>query len=260
MTNPGLNAIATDRNATVTAKTIHGYADDHRIDEWELKAARRALTNLKELLYGPAMRELLGAQIDKADHAMKQYLADSGGEFTTTQVVLTAEGVTTAEFFPALAAVLSAFDDSPEQLRQTAINWAFPMHPEHYGLPPYRGVIETMGGVPTRSRVKVIDDAPDFVTTLADESYPVRMTGAGELDDGAVFTYVLQQFKDGDAGMEANLRIWYPVACPPVYLNEHAEHYTVEFRNGCRMAAATTNETARPCVTSLSWESASQSN
>ena len=59
-----------------------------------------------------------------------------------------------------------------------------------------------------------------------------------ELDDGTLFTYVLQQFKDTDDGMEANLRIWYPAACPPIYLEEHAEHYAVEFRNGLRMAAA----------------------
>jgi hypothetical protein len=51
-------------------------------------------------------------------------------------------------------------------------------------------------------------------------------------------TYVLQQFKDIEDGMEANLRIWCPAACPPIYLEEHAEHYAVEFRNGCRMAAA----------------------
>jgi hypothetical protein len=59
-------------------------------------------------------------------------------------------------------------------------------------------------------------------------------------------TYVLQQFKDTDAGMEANMRIWYPAGCPPIYLEEHAEHYTIEFRNGCRLAAATLARQRQP--------------
>lgn len=133
---------------------------------------------------------------------------------------------------------MSGAAGTPQQRRDAALGMAFPCHPEHYALPPYVGVVETMGGIPTRSRVKVIDDAPEFVSRFVDESYPLRVTGAGELDDGAIFTYVLQQFKDTDTGMEANLRIWYPAACPPAYIEEHAQHYAVEFRNGCRFAAA----------------------
>jgi len=244
MTNPGLEAISTGRNVKVSADTIHGPADDRRIDEWELKAARRALVNLRELLYGAPMLNLLGKQIDQADQDLKGYLAASNGEFSETQVILTAEGLKVSDFIPTLRAALAAADKSPLELRNAAVGFVFPVHPEHYGLPPYRGVVETMGGIPTRSRVMVIQDPPDFITKFVDESYPMRLTGAGELDDGKLFTYVLQQFKDTDAGMEANLRIWYPSACPPAYLEEHAEHYTVEFRNGFRVAAAALKQQA----------------
>jgi len=183
MTTTGLEAIATDQGLTINAKTIHGRVDDRGIDAWELKAARRALTNLKELLYGPPMRELLNAQIEEADKNLKQYLAASNGEFRQTQVIVTAAGITMAAFFPTLRAALSAVDGSPEHLRQVAIDLLFPMHPEHYALPPYRGVVETMGGIPTRSRVMVVNEAPDFVTRYADESYLVRVVGAAELEE-----------------------------------------------------------------------------
>jgi hypothetical protein len=244
MKNTGLEAISTGRNVKVSADTVHGRVDDQCIDQWELKAARRALVNLKDLLYGAPMLNLLGKQIDQADADLKGYLAASNGEFSETQVILTAEGLTVSDFIPTLRAALAAFDNSPQDLRNAAVGFVFPVHPEHYGLPPYRGVVETMGGIPTRSRVMVTQEAPGFITKFVDESYPMRMTGAGELDDGTLFTYVLQQFKDTDTGMEANLRIWYPSACPPAYLEEHAEHYTVEFRNGFRVAAAALKQQA----------------
>jgi hypothetical protein len=238
MTTTGRAALATDQGLTISAKTVHGRVDDRGIDAWDLKAARRALDNLKELLYGPAMRELLKAQIEDSDKNLKQYLGASNGEFSQTQVIVTAAGITMAEFLPTLRAAVSAVDGSSEHLRQVAFDFLFPTHPEHYALPPYRGVVETMGGLPTRSRVMGISGAPDFVTGCADDSYPVRLLGAAEIDDGTVFTYVLQQFKDTENGMQADLRIWYPAACPPVYLDEHAEHYAIEFRNGLRLAAA----------------------
>ena len=50
--------------------------------------------------------------------------------------------------------------------------------------------------------------------------------------------YVLQQYKDTDDGMIADLRIWYPSAGASYYLKVHAEHYAVEFHNGIKMAAA----------------------
>jgi len=237
-----LKAISGDQNVSVVADTIHGKADDQRIDAWELKDARRALVNLRELLYGQPMRELLSAQIEEADKRMKHYLADSNGEFTETQVILRAQGLKGSDLFSAIGASLAAVVGPPEQVREAAIETVFPMHPEHYALPPYRGAIETMGGIPTCSRVFLLEEAPAFVTAFLDESYPIRGIGAAELDDGTLFTYVLQQFKDIEDGMEANLRIWYPAACPPIYLEEHAEHYAVEFRNGCRMAAAAKNQ------------------
>lgn len=116
------------------------------------------------------------------------------------------------------------------------------MHPEHYTLPAEGvGVVETMGGFPTLTRVSVLpkDETPDFISELVDPSYEFVNAGQGVLDDGTTIqSYVLQQFKDTDTGLEANLRIWYPAAAPASDIEEHLRHYTVEFRNGCRLAAA----------------------
>ncbi len=234
----GLEAIANDANVSVGAETSLGPADDRRIDDWELKASRRALANLRELLYGEPMLELVRGQVERGDALHREYLAASDGKWTEGQVVLTATGLNVEKFFTFLRSALGAIDGTNEDKRQAAVGMLFPSHPEHYGMPAYRGVIETMGGIPTRTKVGFIDNPPGFVADLVDESYPVRLTGAGRLEDGTPHSYVLQQLKNTDDGMEANLRIWYPAACPPAYVDEHVEHYAVEFRNGCRLAAA----------------------
>jgi hypothetical protein len=232
-----------DQGVSVNADTtLHGHADDQRIDEWELEAAKRALANLRELLYRLPMLHLIGGQIEESDAKIKQYVAASNGQFSQTQVILSVKGLKADDLFSTLRAALVVNGGTDEQVRQASIDLLFPMHPEHYVVPIGGGVVETMGGLPTQTHPTPVQEAPDFVTQCVDTSYPIRLMGAGPLQDGTPFTYVLQQFKDTNDGMEANLRIWYPAACPPIYLEDHAKHYAVEFRNGCRMVAATRNQ------------------
>jgi hypothetical protein len=240
--NPtGTSALDSDHGVRVTADTVHGAAGDQRIDEWELFAARRALANLRELLYRQPMLDLLADQIEHANQLHKRYLRESDGRWSEGRVVLEVAGLHTTDFFPAVMALMVSVgaDANPDEKRKAVLDFGFPAHPEHYGVPDYAGVIETMAGIPTLTRVQRIEDAPEFVTELIDESFPLRLTGAGELEDGTPHSFVLQQFKDTADGMIADLRIWYPQACPQVYLDEHAQHYTVEFRNMVRLAAAT---------------------
>ncbi|MBU9765106.1 hypothetical protein FR943_14795 [Mycobacterium sp. TNTM28] len=242
MASKGLEAITTGGPVRVGAQTDDVNVDDAGIDQWELKASRRALANLRTLLYGQPMIDLLQAQIDEADSKLTQYLAESDGKYTGTRVVLTVEGLKIEQFIPVLRSILgAAAADDDEGRRKASIDFLFPTHPEHYSLPIKGvGVIETMGGIPTRSFPAFAppEEVPDFVSALIDKSYDISMTGKAGLEDGTIFTYVLQEYKDTLAGMEVSLRIWYPAACPPEYVKEHSEHYAVEFRNGCRMAAA----------------------
>jgi len=218
--------------------TLHGSADDTGIDAWELAAARGVLMNLKELLYGQPMLDLIGGQIEESDRLLRQYVAESKGEFKGTQAIVSIQGLKVAEFMTMLRRSLSP-QSSPEALHATAREILFPTHPEHYaGDLATFGIVETMGTLPTRSRPTYIQSAPAFITELIDESYSVRNAGAAAIADGTVFTYVLQQYKDTADGMEINLRIWYPAAAPSIFLEHHAKHYSVEFRNGARIAAA----------------------
>lgn len=239
----GREIIATDHGVTVTGMNVKGEFDDGTIDAWELKASRRALANLRELLLGQAMLDLLAPQLDEADDLHRQYLAESNGEFTPCNVVLRIKGLHLGELIDpgGMTAAVAGAGGTPEQKKAFQIGKLFPQHPEHYAVPEgYTGVVETMGGIPTRSQVKPADpeQVPDFVKNLVDDSYPVRVFGYGELDDGTFHTWALQQFKDTEDGLEANLRIFYPAACPPEYVDEHAEHFAVEYRNSVRLAAA----------------------
>lgn len=255
MDTTGFDAVATGDKVTVSAETMHGHADDARLDEWELKASRRILANLRHLLYKEPMFELIKDQVEEADRRYKQYVEDSHGQYSGTQVVITAKELTVESYGRYLRSSMGSADGSVasglkaatdilggefEAARDLADRQMFPMHPEHYTTPDYPGVIETMGGIPTRTRVQPIshEEAPDFVAEHFRDDCPIVLVGTAFLDDGTRHCYVLQQYSDTPEGLSADLRIWYPSACPPVYLSEHAEHYSVEFRNGFRMAAA----------------------
>jgi hypothetical protein len=145
------------------------------------------------------------------------------------------KGVKSAVFFASVKNTFTAVKGTPEQQKETVVKFLFPAHPEHYALDG--GCIECMGGLPTHTNPEPMppEQAPSFVKELVDDSYTISMSGSGPLRDGTPFTYVLQQFKDTDDGMEANLSIWYPSACPDSYVEEHIEHYAIEFCNGCKM-------------------------
>ena len=215
---------------------LHGSADDTGIDGWELEAARGVLMNLRELLYGQPMFDLIGAQIAESDNLLRQYVAESKGQFKGTQVIVKIKGLKLSEFLTVLQSALAP-QTSPEAKRAAALEM-FKAHPEHYASDPGSfGIVETMGTLPTRSHPAYVQSAPPFITAHLDQSYSLRNMGAATIADGTVFTYVLQQFKETADGMEANLRIWYPAAAPAIYLEHHSRHYAVEFRNGARMAA-----------------------
>ena len=234
----GARLAAAGKSISVSVDTtLHGSADDTGLDAWELAAAKGVLMNLKELLYGQPMFDLIGAQINESDRLLRQYVADSRGAFTGTQVIVNIKGLKLAEFLTVLQGALKP-QSTPEGTRAAALQM-FDAHPEHYASDPGTfGIVETMGTLPTRSHPAYVQTAPAFVTQLMDESYSLRNAGAATLADGTLFTYVLQQYKDTADGMEANLRIWYPAAAPSIYVEHHAKHYSVEFRNGARMAAA----------------------
>lgn len=240
MADSGYEAVADSSNSNVTATTDGWSVDEAGIDEFELDASRRILANLRTLLYGEPMWKLIEAQVDASEAQFKKWLDESNGEYRGGRVKLRIEGLTVEQLFGSIMKTMGAALAEGEARRQASIDGVFPAHPEHYGLAlDGPGGVETMGGMPTLTYPGYItDDAeiPDFIRPLIDDSYQLSKVGKGLLRDGSVQSYVLQQFRDADGGIDACLDIWYPAACPESVVEEHLRHYSVEFRNGVRLA------------------------
>ncbi|MEA5118855.1 MAG: hypothetical protein VB036_14750 [Propionicimonas sp.] len=240
----GLAAVSADQGLTVSADTVHGLADDARLDQWELEASRRALGNLRTLLYGQPMLDLLKDQLDAHDEEFRGYVAASNDEWSECHVVLRADGITLDEALPVIAESMAAMGASGatgfEAKRDAVESVIFPIHPEHYSVLEEVGGVETMGGTPFRTRLFrcAPQDAPDWLTSRMDESYDMSNVGRSTLIDGTPHTWVMQQFKDTDTGVEFDLHVWYPKACPPQYVEEHGQHFPIEVRGLLRIAAA----------------------
>ena len=242
MNLPVHEILATNQDVQVRAATDIGDADDATIDGWELAASRRALGNLRTLLNGRPMLDLIADQVDASTSRYRRYASESEGRFRGGHVLLTLTGITVKELFSMVSRLMKDAGGTAEAREAASLEFLFPSHPEHYGLAAGSvGVVETMGGSPTLTHVSVIDpeEAPEDVRSHMDPSYDVSTVGRGLLDDDeTVQSYVVQQFKDTDDGMVADLWIFYPQAAPASDVEEHLRHYAVEFRNGARLAAA----------------------
>lgn len=127
-----------------------------------------------------------------------------------------------------------------EEKREAVESVIFPIHPEHYSVLPELAGVETMGGMPFRTKLHraTADEAPKWLTSKMDSSYALSNVGRSTLTDGTPHTWVMQQFKDTDTGVEFDLHVWYPKACPPEHVEEHAQHFPLEIRGLLRIAAA----------------------
>ncbi|MEU6572010.1 hypothetical protein [Streptomyces parvulus] len=202
--------------------------DDGGIDGLELKAARRALANLKSLLRGDDMLSLIGAQIDAGDAFHQALIAESHGAFRDSQTTLHVEGVSVEDFFGWMARELQASHDDSELTHLKA-------HPEHYVLPVHPeglSIVETIGGHLTRFYSSPQDPLPGHITAYHDDAYPTKVLNGGvNLYDGTPVLWSAHQARNTATGSEWNLRIIFAAAAPDSMIAEHQEHLAVEFRN-----------------------------
>lgn len=221
---------------TVEVHTMGRSFDESEVDRWELKAARRALRNLKDVAGGQVMMDLLGEQIDDGDRYHKELVAASGGTYRESRTEFTVRGLSgtrLAQWFGAQAGS-GRFRDKPLLVNA---------HPEHYVEPPAYtgGMVETIGGHLTRFKVSVARELPAAVSAHLDAAYPVTLMNALlSLDDGTPFAYCLHQARDTDAGADVVVRVIYPSAAPDTMIEGHCEHLAIEFRSWIRNAAAAT--------------------
>ncbi|KAI7876046.1 hypothetical protein K492DRAFT_135810 [Lichtheimia hyalospora FSU 10163] len=206
--------------------------ESNEIDSWELKASRRALRNLKTLLAGHHMLDLLKDQIEVADNYYKDIVAKSNGQFKESRIDIKVKGINMAQFDAWWKAWIADLQN-PELKRKTFLDTFVPAHPEHYALPPYpneAGVVETIGGHIARIRIQPCANPPDFVEKYGDPAYH-QFPGIGTLDDGSIFCYLFHETRDIEEGCDFRLRILFPAASPELLIEEHAHHLAVEFRS-----------------------------
>lgn len=220
---------------TLQFRTSRGAVEHETVDSWELKASRRALMNLRTLLYGQPMLDLIDEQIREADAYYSSLVAASDGRYRECRVDIALEGFSGSEF---LKWFMSAMMLDP---KESAVTVVFPAHPEHYAAAPGgMGIIELIGGHIARVFMAVVDPAqlPPSVTDLADETYPSKLAFTLHLEDRTPFGYLLNEFRDTNDGGDIILRVMFPAAAPDDFVDGHTEHFCIEFAHWVRQAMA----------------------
>ena len=200
------------------------------VDAWELKAARRGFGNLKTLLEGQPMLDLLAKQIEEGDRYFKGLVEASDGQFKESRIDFKAKGITSSQFTQWFADLVGK--ETTESKRHLYLDIMAPAHPEHYALGPYPiGIVETIGRHLCRVRIDNVADVPDFVKHYGDPTYHTKLPVAGYLDDGTLFFYGFQELRDFAEGCDFRFRILFPAASPQLLIDEHTEHLAIEFRH-----------------------------
>lgn len=223
--------MATQSELSIACSFPDGRAvSDNEVDAWELKASRRALRNLKTLLAGQPMLDLLAKQIEESDAYYKTLISKSNGQYKESRIDLKVAGITAAHFLAWFGQWMKDLR-TPERSQPLFLDTMVPAHPEHYALPPYSaGIVETIGGHVARVRIEAGVKMPDFVLEYGDPSFK-QLPAVGTLDDGSVLFYILQELRDSEDGCDFRLRLLFPAAAPQTLFDEHAEHLAVEFRS-----------------------------
>lgn len=200
------------------------------VDAWELKAAQRGLQNLKTLLEGQPILDLLAKQMEEGDIYFKGLIAKSNGQFKESRVDFKAKGITSSQFIEWFKVVDTK--ETPEGIRRFYLEIMAPAHPEHYALGPYPiGIVETIGQHICRVRMDNVVEVPDFVQEYGDPTFEKKLPVTCYLDDGTLFFYGFQELRDSADGCDFRFRILFPAASPQILFDEHTEHLAIEFRS-----------------------------
>lgn len=207
---------------------IAGESDDRNIDRNELVSARRALRLIKSNLGPDRLHELVREQVAEGNAFFREHVRRSGGRQATGSITIEASNLTAANFSAWMIQMFSRQDQ------------LIAAQPEHYLMdmadPHGPHVVETLGdhvvgfymGGWDESQVSA--DEPDGVDR--------RHSSLKLDDDGTVFGSVSTAFLEAPNGMRAELTVTLPATSAPEAIEQHLEHYSVEFRNWMLMAAA----------------------
>ncbi|KAK5694427.1 hypothetical protein LTR17_024819 [Elasticomyces elasticus] len=205
---------------------IVGELHDRNIDQYELISARRALRLLKGNLGQDRLCDLIKEQVAKGNKLFRDHVERSGGRTETGTITIEATNLTVTDFCAWLSRAFT---------RQDVLIAA---QPEHYLMDMVDShgphVVETLG-----------DHVVGFHTGGWDESQVAESGGVDRRqstltldDDGTVFGSVSTAFFEAPDGMSAELSITLPATSAPEAIEQHLQHFSVEFRSWMLMAAA----------------------
>lgn len=233
----GWTTMNIDTNAPVESAPDHwvrlvGEDTDDSIDGFELFSARRALGLLKGKLGREYLVELLRDEIAAGDAFLRTNVERSGGQETTGTTRLRAHGITAAQFTGWLA---HAFGREDVMLAG---------HPEHYSIHAEPGravnIVETLGEYVCSFFMREWDDSVVVEETLPSgtTAKPAGRRSQMLLEDGTVVGSIANAFNEEPDGFTAILSVTLPVTCGPDVIQQHLEHFAVEFRTWILRAAA----------------------
>ncbi|MFJ1764900.1 hypothetical protein ACIOD2_31555 [Amycolatopsis sp. NPDC088138] len=215
---------------TTASVRIAGEPDDRNIDRYELDSARRALRLIKGNL-GDRLPALVGEQIAAGNAFFRDHVQRSGGEQATGTVTIEATGLTAAGFS---AWMTRAF---------TREDVLIAAQPEHYlmDMADPRGphIVEALGEHVVGFRMGGWDESE--VPGGTDRRHSLLTLD----DDGTVFGSVSTSFREAAHGMTVELSVTLPATSAPEAVEQHLQHFSVEFRSWLLLAAAETNESIR---------------
>ncbi|GAA4668246.1 hypothetical protein [Frondihabitans cladoniiphilus] len=223
----------TTEPTTQQSVRLAGDDSDSTIDGYELFSARRALALLKDKLGRDGILELLTDEIAEGEAFLRDHLARSAGEETTGTTTLRARGITAARFGQWLGAAFAREDVM------------LAGNPEHYSIHAEPGqnvnIVETLDRYVCSFFMRPWDDSAIVERELsaATDERPAGRRSHILLADGTVVGSIANAFdEEEDGGFTARLSVTLPATCAPEVVEQHLEHFAVEFRTWILRAAA----------------------
>ena len=218
-----------DMKAEVSVR-ISGETDDRCIDHFELTSARRALRLLKGNLGPERLHALVSEQVAEGNAFFRDHVKRSGGQRATGTITIEATGLTAIDFGAWMSRAFA---------RQDVLIGA---HPEHYlaavGDPRGPHIVETLDDYVVGFYIGAWDasEVPPGDGEAANRRHSLLKLD----DDETVFGSVSTAFFDTPLGMSAELTVSLPITSAPSAVDQHLQHFAVEFRSWMLTAAAET--------------------
>ncbi len=224
----------TEASTLVSIRIAGG--SDKDIDRYELVSARRALRLLKRNLGHDRLHDLVRGDIAEGNAFFRDHVKRSGGRQATGTITIEASNLAAADFSEWMIRAFARRD------------LLIDAQPEHYLMdmadPSGPHVVETLGEHVVGFYMGGWDDSQ------VDADEPAGTEKRRSLlkldDDGTVFGSVSTAFLEAQHGMTAELSVTLPATTAPEAIEQHLQHFSVEFRSWMLMAASEIRHQSEP--------------